>query len=254
MREFFWLLGLVALSALGWLLWRMLEGTAVPSLDWVIGLVTLLWLLVIVTVPWNIHFQAREVLVDVHESRKRGIAVDDDKASYAALWVQRSLAIAIGLHAATALILLWVAVSGVSIIGYFGAAASVLLTFARPIMRGYLYLRTRLTTIRTEIRYPHEDVAELKLIVKQVQDDIAEIKRHLDVSDANSWAARQDAVISESHAELERLRVALDDLRQANKLDHERISRDAQNAMAQVMGDAAIVNHVREIVRFFKQA
>mgnify|MGYP000045797397 CR=1 FL=1 len=31
-------------------------------------------------------------------------------------------------------------------------------------------------------------------------------------------------------------------------------SRDAKNTVAQVLGDAAIVGHVRELVRFFKQA
>jgi hypothetical protein len=46
----------------------------------------------------------------------------------------------------------------------------------------------------------------------------------------------------------------LDSLEETNKLAHEQISRDAQNAMAKGMVEAAIVSHVREIIRFFKDA
>jgi hypothetical protein len=50
----------VVLTAFGLLQW--LHIPAGNFLDWVIGGASFWWLLVIVTVPWNVHFQAKEVL------------------------------------------------------------------------------------------------------------------------------------------------------------------------------------------------
>jgi hypothetical protein len=40
---------------------------------------TLVWLVAIATVPWNIYFQARGILAEAEESRKREIQIDKKK-------------------------------------------------------------------------------------------------------------------------------------------------------------------------------
>ena len=47
------------------LVFGLLRWLGMPTgelLDWVIGLASFWWLLVVVTIPWNIHFGARRVL------------------------------------------------------------------------------------------------------------------------------------------------------------------------------------------------
>ena len=44
------------------------------------------------------------------------------------------------------------------------------------------------------------------------------------------------------------------DLAEHVRLELVRVEREAKNTIAQVLGDAAVVGHVRELVRFFKQA
>jgi hypothetical protein len=253
MREFSWLLGLVAVAALGWLLWRLVDMAHVPTLDWIIGLVMFLWLLVIVTVPWNVHFQARELIAEARASRKRGIAVEDANIEYAERWMQRSLLIAIGLHVITAFGMAWLSLAGITALGNWGAAAAAGLTFARPIMRGYEYVRRRLAGIRQVILNPREDVVELRGRVDTLVQRIDDVERQLDTNREDSIAARHTQALERHGQELESLRIALQEHKEANTIAHDRLSREAQNAMAQVMGDAAILNHVREIVRFFKQ-
>ncbi|MBD1208736.1 MAG: hypothetical protein H9535_09915 [Ignavibacteria bacterium] len=67
------------------------------------------------------------------------------------------------------------------------------------------------------------------------------------------FLARKSA-LDEQQRKLEALRQRTNDLAETNKLDHEKISRDAQNAMSQAMADAAIVSYVRKIIRFFKES
>ncbi len=56
----------LVLTAFGLLQW--LHIPAGSFLDWVIGGASFWWLLVIVTVPWNVHFQAKEVLAEAAQS------------------------------------------------------------------------------------------------------------------------------------------------------------------------------------------
>lgn len=82
MRVFLGASGLLQLVWLGvvgaglWLLASWLQLPISPSLDAVIGVITLLWLYFVVTVPWNMVFQAKQVLFDAQTSRQRGIQID----------------------------------------------------------------------------------------------------------------------------------------------------------------------------------
>lgn len=57
-----------------------LQGLHIPAgsfLDWVVGIASFAWLLVIVTVPWNIYFEAKEAYSDANLSAERGIRIDE---------------------------------------------------------------------------------------------------------------------------------------------------------------------------------
>src|SRR5258708_32061725 len=45
--------------------------------DWLAGLLVFFWLMAVVTVPWNIHFKAKALLVDAEATRERGLPVDE---------------------------------------------------------------------------------------------------------------------------------------------------------------------------------
>ncbi|MCS6808197.1 MAG: hypothetical protein RML40_06135 [Bacteroidota bacterium] len=254
MRE---LSGVILLVLLGGTAWVFLYGGgtyALSPLDWTIGLLTLLWLITIVTVPWNIYFQTRTVLAEAEESRRRAIPVAEDKIAYTKRWSERALLLALGLHLATAAGMYALSVAGISFIGYFGAGAALILTFVRPIARGYDYVRKRLSAILQEITYPREDVVTLKNKLADLENTVKALEQRLDTTEPSSWAAGQIRATEALQAKLDQLRQRLDSFIETNKLEHEQITRDAQNSMAQAMADAAIVNHVREILRFIKSA
>ena len=62
------------------------------------GVVCLGWLVVIVVLPWNLHFQARHLSLEIERARARGIAVDDRQALRARLVGRRTLRISLALH------------------------------------------------------------------------------------------------------------------------------------------------------------
>lgn len=239
------------------LVFAMLQWFHVPAgnfLDWVVGAVSFWWLMVIVTVPWNIHFEAKSVLADAAESRQEAIEIDPQQVEYASKIAQRSLWAAIALHLFSAIGLYGLAATGISAIGYVSSAAALLLTLLRPVIALYLYLANRLSTIRHTFRYPRQDVMELRDRVSQLEAKVEQVEYQLNLEHADSWAATQQRFLTALRQDLTQVAAAQEDLNRTNQADHERLSRDARTAIAQLSTDGQVLNHVREIIQFFKNA
>jgi hypothetical protein len=247
-------LGLIPLILILFALLQWLNIDAGSFLDWVIGGATFWWLLVIVTVPWNIHFQAREVLVDAEQSTEKNMPVDRKKVTYVQRLASRSLIIAIALHLISAIGLYALAITGISVVGYVGSGAALLLTLLRPAVRAYEFIATRLSMIQQEVKYPREDVIELRHRVTQTETDVKYLLDQFNAEQPDSWVSTQARQLQAIRNDLTRLSSSVEELRSTNQAEHQRLSREAQNAIAQLSTDGQFLDHVREIIRFFKTA
>jgi hypothetical protein len=239
------------------LVFAVLQWFHVPAgsfLDWIIGGASFAWLLVIVTVPWNIHFQAREVLAEAAQSEENNIPVGADKVQYVAMLAKRSLGVAIALHLISALGLYWLAAAGISSIGYLSSGAALLLTVLRPAVRGYDYLAIRLRTIRQDFKYPREDIVELRSQVNHLEAMLTDLQRQLDPDQPDSWVARYQQFAQDMRRELAQTLTSLEKLRSDNASDHVELAREARQGIAQLSEDSEFLNHARELIRFFKSA
>ncbi len=247
----------IALAALVLAVFGVLQLLHIPSgnfLDWAVGAASFWWLLVIVTVPWNIHFRAKAVLADVAESRQQGIAVDESQMRYVQQLSQRSLWGAIALHLLSAVGLYVLAVSGISAIGYISSAAALLFTILRPAIALYQYLADRLQAIGRTVRYPREDVMELRDRLTQVESNLQQLEHQFNVENLDGQAAAVLRLTTALRHDLSQLAAAHEDLKATNHADHERLSREGRNAIAQLSTDGQVLDHVRELIRFFKEA
>ena len=245
-------IGVLVLVVFGLLQW--LHIPAGNFLDWIIGGASFWWLLVIVTVPWNIHFQAKEVIAQGEISREKGITVDEKKLKYVNLLVKRSLLIAIGLHLISAIGLYTLAVTGISAVGYVGSGAALLLTGLRPAISAYEYLYARLKMISQEWKYPREDIVELRNRFYSLEESVKNLERLLNPEEPSSVVAKQEQYITENRQALAKITANLEELRATNQTEHERLSRESRQAIAQLSTDGQFLDHVREIIRFFKEA
>ncbi|MHC5768406.1 MAG: hypothetical protein ACYTXI_22850 [Nostoc sp.] len=242
----------VVLAAFGLLQW--LHIPAGNFLDWVIGGASFWWLLVIVTVPWNVHFQAKEVLAEAAQSTEKGIPVDEKQVKYVTLLAKRSLWVAIALHLFSSVGLYTLAVTGISTVGYISSGAALLLTILRPAIRAYEYLYARLAMIRQEWKYPREDIFELRDRFSILEQKIQSLEDQLNPEQPYSLPATQQRFAEETRRDLARIAANLEELRATNQTEHERLGREARNAIAQLSTDGQFLDHVREIIRFFKTA
>ena len=222
--------------------------------DWLTVAAIFVWLVIIVTVPWNIYFRAKAVLNDAEMSQEKGISVDSRQVNFARVWVKRSLIIALSLHFLSALLLYLLAVNGIGAIGYWGAIAALLLTVLRPVISAYQYLTNRLSQITEQVKYPREDIVALRKRVEQLENNLLLVQKELNPSSPNSLISKQNEWIELSRQEFAQLKASLAELRATNQQEHQRLSLEAKQAVAQLSEDSQFLSHVKEMIRFFKSA
>jgi mannose-1-phosphate guanylyltransferase len=108
--------------------------------------------------------------------------------------------------------------------------------------------------IRQEFTYPREDIWELRGRFNILEETVKRIEEQLDPEEPYSWVATQQRYQEETRKELARINASFEELRATNEAQHERLSREARQAIAQLTTDGQFLDHVREIIRFFKTA
>lgn len=223
-------------------------------IDWTIGIASFWWLLAIVTIPWNIYFDARETLNEGKTSQAKNIEVDVSQLNYVQKVARWSIVSAIALHIVSALVLYFLAATGISNVGYVSSGLTLLLTILRPAVRGYQYLNAKLLTIKKEIKIPREDAIEIKNKLITLEEKIGNIEELLDTNKADSLISQQQIKSQQNQQQIARLKAVLSEDRAKNIVEHERLAKEAKNAIAQLTEDSQFLGHVREIIRFVKTA
>lgn len=251
--QFFVSVTIFALIVFGIL--NLLEWEAGELMDWIVGLAIFLWLMIIVTVPWNAHFRAKEVLDDAEISKRKEIMVVEEALEFTKRVAKRSLIVAITLHIISAISLFLISpYLNISAMGHLGALAALLLTFLRPSVRFYEYLNEKLSTIKQEFRYPREDMYELLNKVEDIKYRLEQVE--LDLSDEpekNSWKKQ----VNEQHLHVNQLldkqQVEFDDFKTNCNGEFESIRSEHQEKLAKITADSKVLDSVREIASFIKQ-
>jgi len=249
-----WLGALLLIFLAGFGLTQWLNLPFGSFIDWVIGASIFVWLIVIVTVPWNVYFQSKAVLNQATISQEKGINIDQNQLPYVQALAKKSLGLAIGLHVISAIALYVLASSGIGTIGYVGAIAALLLTILRPAISGYEYIAQRLSLISQQIDYPREDVMELRQRFVNLEESVRQINEQLSSENPYSLVSKYEQFADETRKDLSRLGANIEDLRATNERDHERLVRESRQAIAQLSADSQFLEQVREIIRFFKSA
>ncbi|MCX5401516.1 hypothetical protein [Streptomyces sp. NBC_00102] len=160
------------------------------------GIACLLWLLLLLTLPWNLYFRARSVLTEIAVSRDKGLEIARARDDEAARIARMMLRVAVAGHAVTALLVLTATLVLGGRAGYWVAAFFLLSTAFRPAGAYFAQLRERLGSLLKDVTFPRDDVVELrdrvdgltagaKALEERVEEQyraLAELRRTADTS------------------------------------------------------------------------
>ncbi|MDT7839225.1 hypothetical protein [Streptomyces justiciae] len=122
-------------------------------------MLSLLWLLLLLTVPWNLYFRAHAVLADIAVSR--GLEISPTRDAEARRIARAMLRTAVAGHVVTAAVVAAVTWATGAFTGYWFAAFFLLSTFFRPAGSWFGQLRRRRGALLKDVTYPRDDVIEL---------------------------------------------------------------------------------------------
>ncbi|WP_143141395.1 hypothetical protein [Nannocystis exedens] len=201
------LLVLAYLAALGVAVWSDVSpGTL---LTWGAGGAALIWLVVLVTLPWNLHFRAREVLAEMRRSREAGIRVTDEQLAFAERVKRWTLFTSLTIHFVSAGVALAVALLTRSDLGYPFAGFYLLSCLVRPAAASMQQLRRRLEALAEDTRFPRDDVMKLRgqvgrheAVVERLEEALKQLREEHDALVAR--ADRQRAELEQKIAGLAR--------------------------------------------------
>jgi hypothetical protein len=176
-----WLLVLAGASVTLLIAWaaRVVRVPAVTLLTIAAVVIALTWLVVLVTVPWNLYFAARRAAQEMEVSRDRGIAVQSAYDAEARRISSRMLRFALGGHLGTAITATVIAYISGNKTGYYVAGIFLLATMFRPASAYFLHVRERIKVFTRESVHPRDDVitlwermGEVSALARQTADDL----------------------------------------------------------------------------------
>ncbi|WP_433361403.1 hypothetical protein ACQPZX_28420 [Actinoplanes sp. CA-142083] len=182
------------------------------------GVAALMWTVVLVTLPWNLYFDARQVLRRNEVARERGVNVPEGSDREARLIARRTLILALAGHLGTALVTAaFAAVTG-SLIGYYLSAFYLISTAVRPAQAFLAHLRERIGILRRDGAFPYEDVAALRGRVHQLGSEFGVLRETF--GEARAAASAELHRVGKALADdLAQLRVQLGRLESAQATD-----------------------------------
>ncbi|MYW68126.1 hypothetical protein GTY65_29225 [Streptomyces sp. SID8379] len=207
------------------------------------GALCLLWLVLLLTVPWNLYFRARSVVHEAADSREKGIAVPGDRDAEAARIATVMLRTAIGSHVFTAAVAVAVAVATGRSAGYWLAGCYLLSTFFRPAGAYFGALRRRLVALGREVRYPRDDIASV----------------HKEVADLKKGNQALEHMAEEAYSSLARLHEALDVVgisanQRADRTDQrvDAMSREFESVVNRLTDNQEIITGLKAFLRLLR--
>lgn len=178
--SFMWAVALLAIGAAlglsGWFGGLVQASLQTHWLDWIMGALCLIWLLIILIVPWDLYFQAQEAFFEIQRARERNIPTPAGRAEYIHILRGRLLWLALAAYMVSAAFVAALAFWTQGRIGYYFAVFYLVSTVFRPALAGYVYLSRKLKAIREEAHYPREDVVELRERLRVQEQETLNLK------------------------------------------------------------------------------
>ena len=214
----------------------------------VMVLACLVWLFLLVKIPWDLYFAARRGRIDADESLAKGIKVAPEDRADLALLEGRLMWAAIGAHLVTALGIVFIARLSDGLVRAEFAWLFLFSAAFRPAWEFHKYLRSRLMELLGRVRYPRQDIQDLLFRFDTLTSDLAALRRAHDEASA-TLTARIDSLDEAQRAN--HARTQSDSSRLNQRISD--LSVRFEQAVAQMSADQELLAGVRAFARMFRQ-
>jgi hypothetical protein len=228
-------------------------------------ILSLTWLVVLTTVPWNLYFAARRAAHEMAVSRERGIAVRSAYNEEAGRIARRMLLFALSAQLGTAIAAAGVAYGSGNRVGYYVAGIALLLTAFRPAAAYFLHVRERIKVLTKESTHPRDDVVTLRERIDQVMVTVKELRaevhqtagdlRRAEATLADTIAHTRTLLVTDLNRLQERHEADQDEARSRHiDLEHriEQMARQVEATLDGISDHQEVLTGLRALVRLVR--
>jgi len=141
----------------------------------------------------------------------------------------------------------------ISVVGYYGAGAALLLTILRPAIRLYEYISKRLSSIREQVKYPREDIDAMKFELENLKYQVQVLNDRFDTEIEDSWINEYQSWKSKANTQVKEIQSLIENLQTRNQKEHEELKQETKHAVSQLNEEGKFMEHISEIIRFIKK-
>jgi hypothetical protein len=176
----------------------ILAGMVAYYLNWIdatnllsvsMSVIALVGLLIILKLPWDLYFEARDILAEQRESLRRGIEIPQEDQTYTQKMETKLLVICLSLHLITAVVISLATHYSGGTIGYYFAGFYLLSTAFRPMASFYVVQKRRFASLRTRCKVPREDSVNFAREIKELKEGLESLEE-LQKDHSSQWEER----------------------------------------------------------------
>lgn len=221
-------------------------------LDIAAGFICLLWLFFIVSVPWNLYFEAKSLLFEIERSIEEKINVNTERINYVRRMRVITGIIAVGSHIVSAGLIAIITYLNNGRTGYYFAFFYILATLFRPAHQAYMFLLNKLREIRNEIKYPRENVVELRMEFMKLNDRVHFLEKNIKSVESRLQANEQLATTLK--ADINDTRSNIQQIERSFQDRIHMLSQELERALMKSFDNQDILNGFRAFAKLIKQA
>lgn len=216
------------------------------------GFIALMWMLVIIKVPWDLYFETKNVLFEMARSEEKHISITTERRNYVIRMRRITGFIAVAAHIISSSIIAGITYLAHGEIGYYFAFFYLLTTFFRPAVEAYRYLMAKLAEIRGEVKVPREDAINLRNELDQAKAQLKLLAEQLDSS--NSRITANEEQQRSLQANINNLQFALQRAEQTYESRLKQLTTEIERMMTKAFDQQDVVNGLRAFARLIKEA
>ena len=212
------------------------------------GLFGLFSLLVLLKLPWDLYFQAKDLLYDQEESLRKEIDVALEDQEYAKKAKYRLLFLCLFSHGFCAAIAAFISYQSKSQIGYYFALIFLISTIFRPLLAYYQKERERLFRLKEQCHIPREDSHDLKQRLKKVEHLFSqfegEFENHVNETEKNTHNL---------NFLIRNLEVESKSFQKRNKEQYQNVLNQFGKSIEKLTEDQELLRGIRAMLRLMKE-
>lgn len=205
-------------------------------------------LFLVLKLPWDLYFQAKDLIINQQESLKNEIDVSQEDLQYALKAKTRLLILCLVIHAFCAGLAALISYQSQSQLGYYFSFTFLISTLFRPLLSYFQKEKERLFTLKNRSLIPREDSLNIKIRLDQLEHNLKNVTDNFE----NDFIQTKQTQVEYQKA-LETLNKEFKSLQVTNNEQYEKVLNEFTKAIEKLTEDQELLRGIRAMVKLLKE-